>query len=125
MHALPSSEEIRLGVIGLGYVGLPLAVEFGRVWPTLGFDIQPGRIQDLKNGVDRTREVEPEDLAAATHLDYTTELEALRPCNVFVVTVPTPIDAHRRPDLRPLLGATHTVGQVLKRGDVVIYESTV
>ncbi|WP_019023445.1 MULTISPECIES: Vi polysaccharide biosynthesis UDP-N-acetylglucosamine C-6 dehydrogenase TviB [unclassified Thioalkalivibrio] len=125
MHALPSSEEIRLAVIGLGYVGLPLAVEFGRVWPTLGFDIQPGRIQDLKNGIDRTLEVEPEDLAAATHLDYTTDLEALRACNVFVVTVPTPIDAHRRPDLRPLLGATHTVGQVLKRGDVVIYESTV
>ena len=125
MHALPATDEISLGIVGLGYVGLPLAVEFGRVWPTLGFDINPARIRELGDGRDRTREVEPEELAAATRLSFSADLEALRRCNVYVVTVPTPIDDHKRPDLRPLLGASHSVGQVLAPGNVVIFESTV
>ena len=125
MQALPALDDITIGVIGLGYVGLPLAVEFGRHWTTLGFDIDPRRVQELRDGHDRTREVEPEALVAADRLEYTADLEALRRCNVFVVTVPTPIDANRRPDLRPLLGASHSVGKVLQPGDTVIYESTV
>ena len=125
MQALPALDDITIGVIGLGYVGLPLAVEFGRHWTTLGFDIDPRRVQELRDGHDRTREVEPEALVAADRLEYTADLEALRRCNVFVVTVPTPIDANQRPDLRPLLGASHSVGKVLQPGDTVIYESTV
>ncbi|WP_018936314.1 nucleotide sugar dehydrogenase [Thioalkalivibrio sp. ALJ24] len=125
MQALPALDDITIGVIGLGYVGLPLAVEFGRHWTTLGFDIDPRRVQELRAGHDRTREVEPKALAAAGRLEYTADLEALRRCNVFVVTVPTPIDENRRPDLRPLLGASHSVGKVLQPGDTVIYESTV
>ena len=125
MTALPTMDSARVAVVGLGYVGLPLAVEFGKAWPTLGFDIDPRRVRELRDGHDRTREVEPEELAAADRLGYTDDLQALRDCNVFVVTVPTPIDAHRRPDMRPLISASRTVGQVLKPGDVVIYESTV
>ncbi|WP_018867258.1 MULTISPECIES: nucleotide sugar dehydrogenase [unclassified Thioalkalivibrio] len=115
----------RLAIIGLGYVGLPLAAEFGRVLPTLGFDIDTGRVEELRGGHDRTREVSREELAGAEHLDLTADKERLRECNVFIVTVPTPIDAHRRPDLGPLLAASRTVGRALKSGDVVIYESTV
>ncbi|WP_018878735.1 nucleotide sugar dehydrogenase [Thioalkalivibrio sp. ALE28] len=115
----------RLAIIGLGYVGLPLAAEFGRVLPTLGFDIDTGRVEELRGGHDRTREVSREELAGAEHLDLTADKERLRECSVFIVTVPTPIDAHRRPDLGPLLAASRTVGRALKSGDVVIYESTV
>ena len=115
----------KVGVIGLGYVGLPLAVAFGKRRPTVGFDIDPGRIAELGRGEDRTREVEPHELGEAEHLTYAADLDALRDCTVFVVTVPTPIDEHKQPDLRPLRAASETVGQVLKRGDVVIYESTV
>ncbi|MFD2190045.1 Vi polysaccharide biosynthesis UDP-N-acetylglucosamine C-6 dehydrogenase TviB [Pistricoccus aurantiacus] len=118
-------EDVRLGVIGLGYVGLPLAVEFGKVLPTLGFDIDAQRIQALRDGVDNTLEVEPELLAEARQLTFTDSLEALRECNVYIVTVPTPIDAGRQPDLTPLLRASETLGQVIGRGDVVVYESTV
>ncbi|WP_018947762.1 nucleotide sugar dehydrogenase [Thioalkalivibrio sp. AKL17] len=121
----PEPEEIRIAVIGLGYVGLPLAAEFGRVLPTLGFDIDAQRVAELNRGHDRTREVEPEELAAATQLEMTADPAALADCNVFIVTVPTPIDAHRRPDLGPLLAASRTVGRALGEGDVVIYESTV
>ncbi|WP_024326803.1 nucleotide sugar dehydrogenase [Thioalkalivibrio sp. AKL19] len=125
MHTLPELDEVTIGVVGLGYVGLPLAVEFGHQWPTRGFDIDPERVRQLQAGMDRTREVEPEKLAATPQLTYTADLETMRECNVFVVTVPTPIDLHKRPDLGPLLGASRSVGQVLKPGDTVIFESTV
>ncbi|MDR9440733.1 MAG: Vi polysaccharide biosynthesis UDP-N-acetylglucosamine C-6 dehydrogenase TviB [Halomonas sp.] len=118
-------DNVRLGVIGLGYVGLPLAVEFGKVLPTVGFDIDAQRIGELRDGIDHTREVEPELLAASRQLRFESELEALRGCNVYIVTVPTPIDASRRPDLTPLIRASETLGQVVGQGDVVIYESTV
>ena len=117
--------DIRLGIIGLGYVGLPLAVEFGKTRSVLGFDINPKRISELSAGHDFTLETEPEELRAAKHLVFSTQLEDLRTCNCFIVTVPTPIDAHKRPDLTPLIKASETVGKVLKKGDVVIYESTV
>ena len=118
-------EQTRLGVVGLGYVGLPLAVEFGKHFDTLGFDISAERIEELRRGHDRTRELTAEEIAAATRLRYGTDPEALRECNTFVVTVPTPVDEHKRPDFTPLLRASQTVGRALKRGDVVIYESTV
>ncbi|KAA6187694.1 nucleotide sugar dehydrogenase [Thiohalocapsa marina] len=118
-------ETPSIAIIGLGYVGLPLAVEFGRLLPTIGFDIDARRIRELTDGLDRTREVEAEELAAATQLRYTTNLDDVRHCSVFIVTVPTPIDDSRNPDLTPLLRASETVGQVLKPGDIVIYESTV
>ena len=104
-------EDVRIAVIGLGYVGLPLAAEFGRVLPTLGFDIDAQRVEELNRGHDRTREVEPEELVAAAHLEMTADPAALSGCNVFIVTVPTPIDAHRRPDLGPLLAASRTAGR--------------
>ena len=114
-----------IGIIGLGYVGLPLAVEFGKHRPTIGFDVDAERIAQLRAGQDRTHEVEPEELAAATRLTFTTDPEAIRAVQVYIITVPTPIDAHKRPDLTPLIRASETVGGVLKRGDIVIYESTV
>ena len=123
--ALPALDDIRIAVIGLGYVGLPLAVEFGKRRPVVGFDIKPARIEELKAGRDSTLEVEPAELEQAERLQFTTDLEALRNCNVYIVTVPTPIDEHRRPDLGPLCAASHSVAQVLSRGDIVIYESTV
>ncbi len=119
------SSDSTLAIIGLGYVGLPLAVEFGKRRPTIGFDINADRVAELEGGRDRTREVEPDELAQAVHLTYTTDLEAIRAAQIFIVTVPTPIDAHKQPDLTPLLKASETVGKVLKKGDIVIYESTV
>ncbi len=118
-------EQINLAVIGLGYVGLPLAVEFGKKRPVVGFDIHQGRIEALKKGHDATLEVEDEELASAKHLSYTHNLDDLKACNVFIVTVPTPIDEHKKPDLTPLVKASETIGKVLKKGDIVIYESTV
>jgi UDP-N-acetyl-D-galactosamine dehydrogenase len=118
-------QDIRLAVIGLGYVGLPLAVEFGRKRTVVGFDIKQGRIDQLNAGKDFTLETTQEELAAATHLSYTTNLDELRSCNCYIVTVPTPIDEHKRPDLTPLIKASETVSKVLKKGDIVIYESTV
>ncbi|SKA89546.1 UDP-N-acetyl-D-galactosamine dehydrogenase [Thiothrix eikelboomii] len=118
-------EESTLAIIGLGYVGLPLAVEFGRILPTIGFDINKSRIEELRGGSDHTLETTPEELQAAKHLSYTTQLDDLRDANVFIVTVPTPIDEHKRPDLTPLIKASESIGKVIKRGDVVIYESTV
>jgi len=117
--------EIKLAVIGLGYVGLPLAVEFGRKRTVVGFDINKKRINELKDGYDCTLETTPEELKAATQLVYTTESDELRNCNCFIVTVPTPIDAHKRPDLNPLIKASEVIAKLLKRGDIVIYESTV
>jgi UDP-N-acetyl-D-galactosamine dehydrogenase len=119
------TSDSTLALIGLGYVGLPLAVEFGKHRPTIGFDINADRIAELQAGEDRTREVEPAELAQATNLTYTTDLEVIREAQVYIVTVPTPIDAHKRPDLTPLIKASETVGKVLKKGDIVIYESTV
>jgi len=120
-----SLRSCRIGVIGLGYVGLPLAVEFGKHYDTNGFDVNPERIADLRRGRDRTLEVEPGELRAAKRLRFTTELRDLKSCRVYVVTVPTPIDEDKRPDLSPLERASESVGKVLKRGDIVIYESTV
>jgi UDP-N-acetyl-D-galactosamine dehydrogenase len=117
--------KCRIGIVGLGYVGLPLAAEFGRHFVTVGFDIRPNRIEELEKGRDNTLEVSKSQLAAATHLAFTTNLAQLRRCRVYIVTVPTPIDEYKRPDLRPLIGASTSVSQVLKKGDVVIYESTV
>jgi len=115
----------KIAIIGLGYVGLPLAAEFGKKYDTVGFDISRKRIDELKKGVDLTLETSAEDLKAAKRLMYTTNPEDMRPCNVFIVTVPTPIDEFKRPDLLLVRKATETVGGVLKKGDVVVYESTV
>jgi UDP-N-acetyl-D-galactosamine dehydrogenase len=115
----------RIGIIGLGYVGLPLAVEFGKVMDVIGFDINEERIKELRDGFDRTREVESEDLKAAKHLSFSADLKDLSNVSFFIVTVPTPVDEARKPDLRPLIGASKTVGKVLKKNDIVIYESTV
>ncbi len=117
--------DCRIAVIGLGYVGLPLAVEFGKHYDTTGFDVRAERIAELKRGRDRTLEVEPRELKAAKRLRFTAELQDLKRCRVYIVTVPTPIDQHKRPDLTPLERASESVGKVLKRGDIVIYESTV
>lgn len=116
---------LKIGVVGLGYVGLPLAVEFGKRYRTTGFDVKASRIDELKRGRDSTLEVSREELAAARQLTFTTRIEDLRPVNVYIVTVPTPIDEYKRPDLSPLEKASATVGQVLRQGDVVVYESTV
>ncbi len=125
LASLPALENVRIAIIGLGYVGLPLAVEFGKKFPVVGFDIKAHRIAELEAGRDSTREVEPAELAAARQLSYTTDAESLCDCNVFIVTVPTPVDAVNRPDLTPLVKASETVGRVMPRGAVVIYESTV
>ncbi|BDU20163.1 Vi polysaccharide biosynthesis UDP-N-acetylglucosamine C-6 dehydrogenase TviB [Dyella sp. GSA-30] len=118
-------ETARIAVIGLGYVGLPLAVEFGKRYDTVGFDIRAERIEALRAGRDNTLEVEAAELAEARRLGYSASLDDIRDCTVFIVTVPTPIDSAKRPDLRPLTGATESLGRVLKCGDVVVYESTV
>jgi UDP-N-acetyl-D-galactosamine dehydrogenase len=115
----------KIAVVGLGYVGLPLAVEFGKRQDTLGFDINLERIAELQSGRDVTREVSAEELTAATRLRYSTAPEDLRGCEVFIITVPTPIDEHKRPDFTPLVKASQAIGAVIKRGDIVIYESTV
>ena len=115
----------RIGVIGLGYVGLPLAVEFGRHFPTVGFDLKQARVDELRRGRDSTLEVEPGELSAATSLSFTTDVEDLRECNVYIVTVPTPVGQNKRPILTPLKSASETLASVLSKGDVVVYESTV
>ena len=122
---IPTTGETKIAVIGLGYVGLPLAVEFGKHYDVCGFDIDPNRIAALREGRDSTLECSPEELASARRLTFASDPEALRDCNVYIVTVPTPIDASNRPDLTPLLRASETVGAVIARGDFVIYESTV
>jgi UDP-N-acetyl-D-galactosamine dehydrogenase len=114
-----------IAIIGLGYVGLPLAVEFGKVRPVIGFDIDAARIEELREGRDRTLEVDADELDAARHLTFTSDPAALRDCTVFIVTVPTPIDQYKRPDLGPLLRASETVGKIMQPGALVIYESTV
>ncbi len=120
-----SSGEVKIGVIGLGYVGLPLAVEFGKKYDVVGFDVNVKRVDELRAGYDRTREVDTRELAAATLLRYSTVSSQLKNVDVFIVTVPTPVDEYKRPDLSPLLKASETVGKVIKRGAIVVYESTV
>ena len=117
--------KTRIGIIGLGYVGLPLAVELGKHFPTVGFDINETRIRELLAGTDSTLEVEPEELKQSKQLRYASRAEDLQECNVYIVTVPTPVDDYKRPDFAPLIGASTTVGRLLKPGDVAIYESTV
>jgi UDP-N-acetyl-D-galactosamine dehydrogenase len=118
-------KNLKIGIIGLGYVGLPLAAEFGRKYPTVGFDINAERVAELEGGHDSTLECSDEELAAAQHLDYATDVEALRDCNFYIVTVPTPIGDGHRPLLTPLRGASNTLGEVLGKNDIVVYESTV
>ena len=118
-------EQLKIAIIGLGYVGLPLAVEFGKKVSVVGFDIYQKRIDELQSGQDHTLEVNAEELKEARYLRYTTQLEDLKNCNFFIVTVPTPIDDFKQPDLTPLVKASTSIGQVLKKGDIVVYESTV
>ncbi|HEY5603335.1 MAG TPA: Vi polysaccharide biosynthesis UDP-N-acetylglucosamine C-6 dehydrogenase TviB [Gammaproteobacteria bacterium] len=117
--------KTRIGIIGLGYVGLPLAVEFGKHYETIGLDINPRRVDELKKGIDNTLEVSAEELKQASKIRYTTNTEDLKDCNVYIVTVPTPIDEYKRPDLSPLESASNTVGKLIGKNDIVIYESTV
>ncbi len=117
--------DARPAIVGLGYVGLPLAVEFGRQYPTIGFDINHERVAELRHRRDSTLEVSAEELAASTKLTYSTQLRDIADCNVYIVTVPTPIDAYKRPDMSALRSASKSIGEVIKRGDVVVYESTV
>lgn len=123
--SLMKLQDIKLAVVGLGYVGLPLAVEFGKKRSVLGFDINQKRIDELKSGQDHTLEVEPEELQQADLLKFSTGISDLAECNVYIVTVPTPIDEYKQPDLTPLVKASETIGKALKKGDIVIYESTV
>ncbi|MCH7337306.1 MULTISPECIES: nucleotide sugar dehydrogenase [unclassified Acinetobacter] len=117
--------ELKIAIIGLGYVGLPLAVEFGKKFPVVGFDIHQKRVDELKSGQDHTLEVSPEGLKQAEYLTYTANLDDLKDCNFFIVTVPTPVDHVNRPDLSPLKKASESLGKVLSKGDIVVYESTV
>ncbi|MFN5921858.1 MAG: nucleotide sugar dehydrogenase, partial [Bacteroidota bacterium] len=119
------TEHYKIGIIGLGYVGLPLAVEFGKKFKTVGFDINAPRIDELISGIDRTLEVSSDELKEAKHLHYSANPSALSECNFYIVTVPTPVDKFNHPDLTPLKKASETVGAVLKKGDIVVYESTV
>lgn len=117
--------ELKIAVIGLGYVGLPLAVEFGKKNPVVGFDIYQKRIDELRSGQDHTLEVSPEELKKAEYLQFSADLDTLKSCNFFIVTVPTPIDEFKQPDLTPLVKASESIAKVLKKGDIVVYESTV
>lgn len=117
--------NVKICLVGLGYVGLPLAVEFGKKYDTIGFDINQPRIKELQSGIDSTLEVEPELLSSANQLTFTSSQDDIKSCNVFIVTVPTPIDEFKTPDLSPLINSSKTIGAVLKKGDIVIYESTV
>ena len=114
--------NLRVGIVGLGYVGLPLAVEFGKQYPTVGFDINATRIAELENGEDSTLECTSEELAAATQLSFASDAAALKDCNFYIVTVPTPIGDSNRPLLTPLKAASKTLGGVIENGDIVVYE---
>jgi UDP-N-acetyl-D-galactosamine dehydrogenase len=121
----PTLDNINIAIIGLGYVGLPLAVEFGKKYPTLGFDINQSRVKELTQGHDFTLEVSSEELSDSPYISYSNNVETLRKCNVYIVTVPTPIDQHKQPDLTPLIKASQMLAKVMVKGDIVIYESTV
>ena len=114
--------NLRIGIVGLGYVGLPLAVEFGKKYPTVGFDIHAGRVAELEGGTDSTLECSSEELAEAGHLTYTSSADGIADCNFYIVTVPTPIGDGNRPLLTPLRAASNTLSGVLKKGDIVVYE---
>ena len=118
-------EKVKIAVIGQGYVGLPLAIEFGKKYPTIGFDVNEGRIDELKKGFDHTNEASPEQLSSAKELTFSANINDISTCNIYIVTVPTPIDEFKTPDLDPLRGASTMLGKILKKGDTVIYESTV
>lgn len=118
-------DKYKIGIVGLGYVGLPLAVEFGKKFETIGFDINLGRINELRSGNDSTLEVDSKGLISAKHLSYSSDIQDLSSCNIFIVTVPTPIDKNKRPNLQPLEKASRAISQILKKDDIVIYESTV
>ena len=122
---MQSTQETTIAIIGLGYVGLPLAVEFGKKYPVIGYDTNKTRIRQLSEGYDHTLEIRPEQIEASAYLSFTYEVDALKACNTYIITVPTPIDSFKKPDLSYLLKASATVGKLLKKGDVVIYESTV
>lgn len=118
-------ENVKLGMIGLGYVGLPLAVEFGKKYSTVGFDINAARIKELQQGYDHTLEVSSEELTEASNLTYSSSIDDIKDCSIYIVTVPTPINEFKQPDLSPLEKASNLLGQVIKSNDIVIYESTV
>ena len=118
-------DNLRIGIVGLGYVGLPLAVEFGKLYPTVGFDIHEGRVAELEGGTDSTLECSSEELAEARHVSYTSNVEDIASCNFYIVTVPTPIGDSNRPLLTPLRAASNTLSGVIKKGDIIVYESTV
>jgi UDP-N-acetyl-D-glucosamine/UDP-N-acetyl-D-galactosamine dehydrogenase len=120
-----NSKESKIAVIGLGYVGLPLAVEFGKLYKTVGFDIDQSRVNDLFNGVDKTLEVNLQQLNSSTKLKYTSFIDDMKNCNIYIITVPTPVDQDNKPDLSSLIQASELVGGILNKGDIVIYESTV
>jgi UDP-N-acetyl-D-galactosamine dehydrogenase len=124
-YAMTSMDNTRIGIVGLGYVGLPLAVEFGKHFPTFGYDINQARVKELQSGKDGTLEVSEEDLKSPKDLTFTANLADIAQCNVYIVTVPTPVDNAKKPDLSPLISASRALGKVLKKGDIVIYESTV
>ena len=115
----------KIGIIGLGYVGLPLAIEFGKTRQVVGYDIKESRINELKNNTDFTLEISEEGFKDSIHLNFTSQIEDLNDCQIYIVTVPTPIDRHKKPDLNPLVKSSQAVGSILKKGDIVIYESTV
>ena len=118
-------EDLEIAIIGLGYVGLPLAVEFAKHRPVVAYDVNPKRVDEIKEGIDRTCEVSREELVLAAGLQPTNNIDCLRSCDCFIVAVPTPIDEYKTPDLNPLKGASKMLGEILKKGDIVIYESTV
>ena len=122
---MTKTDNLKIAIIGLGYVGLPLAIEFSKKRPVIGFDINKDRISELRENIDRTLEVSEEELRSAPYLTLTSEQKELEDCNLFIITVPTPIDKKKNPDLKALIGASSTVGKALKEGDIVIYESTV
>ena len=119
------TNKLKVGIIGLGYVGLPLAVESGKLYSTVGFDINKERIEELKSLNDRTLEVTSDELLESKHLSYSSTIDNLQDCNFFIVTVPTQVDKNKNPDLRPILAASKAIGSILKQGDIVVYESTV
>ena len=118
-------DKFKIGVVGLGYVGLPLAVEFGKLFSVVGFDINNSRISELNNGIDSTLEVNSKELNSSKKLSFTSKSEDLKNCNFFIITVPTPIDSFKKPDLKPLMSASNLIGKLLKKDDIVVYESTV
>ena len=122
---MSNKNNTKIAIIGLGYVGLPLAVEFGKIYETVGFDINETRINDLMSGKDATMEISSNQLKDSKNLYFSTDIAAIKNCNIFIITVPTPVDKYKKPDLKPLVQASEIVGTILKKEDIIIYESTV